>query len=238
MVGSSHDTLLHVRVKFPRKGTLHDSRLLTCRQFKQNPVKTHLMIRIFHHGASSDRTLRRTFKQWTHTCHFCLQSTMAVARLDLRNLQQRVSSSSSLLGHSLGERSVGGMVKRNQAFPQGGETGEAFGIGGTDKMTMLLPFLVIRQPGPDTITLMTRVKEQDDCYNLLYDMPGLTKENVKITIGDWVLNTKGEHKEEEDGGPDDDSWFARIYGYYNTSLVLPDDAKVDDIKTEGWCCFP
>ncbi|XVF26583.1 hypothetical protein REPUB_Repub14bG0030200 [Reevesia pubescens] len=79
--------------------------------------------------------------------------------------------------------------------------------------------------------LMGRVKEQDDCYKLRYDVPGLTKEDVKIIIDDGVLTIKGEHKEEEEGS-DDEQWFARSYGYYNTSLVLPDDAKVDEIKAE------
>ncbi|XP_021298267.1 26.5 kDa heat shock protein, mitochondrial [Herrania umbratica] len=81
--------------------------------------------------------------------------------------------------------------------------------------------------------LMGRVKEQDDCYKLRYDMPGLTKEDVKITIEDRVLTIEGEHKEEEGGGSDDDEhWSARSYGFYNTSLVLPEDAKVDEIKAE------
>ncbi|XWS16447.1 hypothetical protein CRYUN_Cryun34aG0088300 [Craigia yunnanensis] len=79
--------------------------------------------------------------------------------------------------------------------------------------------------------LMGRVKEQDDCYKLRYDLPGLTIEDVKITIDDGVLTIKGEHKEEEEGS-DDEYWSARRYGYYNTSLVLRDDAKVDEIKAE------
>ena len=79
---------------------------------------------------------------------------------------------------------------------------------------------------------MGRVKEQDDCYKLRYDVPGLTKEDVKITIDDGVLTIKGEHKEEEEEGSDDEHWSARSYGYYNTSLVLPVDAKVDEIKAE------
>lgn len=80
--------------------------------------------------------------------------------------------------------------------------------------------------------LMGRVKEQDDCYKLRYDVPGLSKEDVKITIDDGVLTIKGEHKEEEEEGSDDEYWSARSYGYYNTSLVLPDDAKVDEIKAD------
>lgn len=80
--------------------------------------------------------------------------------------------------------------------------------------------------------LMGRVKEEDECYKLRYDVPGLGKDDVKITIHDGVLTIKGEQKEEEEEGSDDDYWSARSYGYYNTSLVLPDDAKADEIRAE------
>lgn len=80
--------------------------------------------------------------------------------------------------------------------------------------------------------LMARVKEQDDCYKIRYNVPGLAKEDVKITVEDGVLMIKGEQKEEEEEGSDDEYWSASSYGSYNTRLVLPDDAKVDDIKAE------
>ncbi|XP_010479767.1 PREDICTED: 26.5 kDa heat shock protein, mitochondrial [Camelina sativa] len=82
--------------------------------------------------------------------------------------------------------------------------------------------------------LMGQVKEQDDCYKLRYDVPGLTKDDVKITVDDGVLVIKGEHKaEEEKGSPEEDEyWSSKSYGYYNTSLSLPDDAKVEEIKAE------
>ncbi|MCI48620.1 26.5 kDa heat shock protein mitochondrial, partial [Trifolium medium] len=54
----------------------------------------------------------------------------------------------------------------------------------------------------------------------------------KITIGDGVLTIKGEHKEEKEDNDDDHHEYWSSYGYYNTSLVLPDDAKVDEIKAE------
>ncbi|KAJ4917844.1 26.5 kDa heat shock protein [Raphanus sativus] len=82
--------------------------------------------------------------------------------------------------------------------------------------------------------LMGQVKEQDDCYKLRYEVPGLTKDDVKITVDNGILMIKGEHKaEEEEGSPEDDEhWSSRSYGYYNTSLSLPDDAKVEEIKAE------
>lgn len=81
-------------------------------------------------------------------------------------------------------------------------------------------------------SLSGRVKEKDDHYKLRYEMPGIAKEDVKITIDDGVLTIKGEHKEEKEEGDDDEYWSSSSYGYYNTSLVLPDDAKADDVKAE------
>jgi HSP20 family protein len=77
-------------------------------------------------------------------------------------------------------------------------------------------------------TLGWRVKEKDGCYMLRFDMPGLAKEDLKVTIDDGVLTIKGERKEEKEEGSDEELW----YGYYNTSLMLPDDAKVEEVKAE------
>lgn len=84
--------------------------------------------------------------------------------------------------------------------------------------------------------LMGRVKEQEDCYKMRFNVPGLGKEDVKVTVEDGFLTIKGEHKEKEEEESDDDdvqwSGSRSYYGYYNTSILLPDDAKVDDIKAE------
>lgn len=79
------------------------------------------------------------------------------------------------------------------------------------------------------LSLSGRVKEQDECYKLRFDMPGLSKEEVKIKVHEGVLTVEGEHKDEAGEETDDEFWS---YGYYNTSFVLPDDAKVDDIKAK------
>ncbi|PIN05313.1 hypothetical protein CDL12_22145 [Handroanthus impetiginosus] len=73
--------------------------------------------------------------------------------------------------------------------------------------------------------LIGRAKEQDDCYKLRYHVPGLGKDDVKITVDDGVLNIRAERKEEEEEGSNDEFWSARSYGYYNSSVVLPEDAK-------------
>ncbi|XP_051119577.1 26.5 kDa heat shock protein, mitochondrial [Andrographis paniculata] len=77
-----------------------------------------------------------------------------------------------------------------------------------------------------------QAKEDDDCYKLRYQVPGLGKEDVKITVEDGVLCIRGEHKEEEEAS-DDEHWAAASsYGYYNASVVLPEDAKAEEITAE------
>ncbi|GER39335.1 26.5 kDa heat shock protein [Striga asiatica] len=75
-----------------------------------------------------------------------------------------------------------------------------------------------------------QLKEHEESYSLKYKMPGLGKEDVKIMVEDGgVLHIRGEHKEEEE--KDDEGWSSS-YGYYDTSIVLPEDSKVEEIKAE------
>ncbi|KAL6006289.1 hypothetical protein ACLOJK_040335 [Asimina triloba] len=82
--------------------------------------------------------------------------------------------------------------------------------------------------------LFGRFQEDDKCYKLRFEVPGLSKEELKITIEDGFLVIKGESKEEADreSEEEDDQWTVRSYGYYNTWLLLPEDAKVEEIKAE------
>ncbi|KAK1358217.1 26.5 kDa heat shock protein, mitochondrial [Heracleum sosnowskyi] len=81
--------------------------------------------------------------------------------------------------------------------------------------------------------LLGRFKEKKECYKLKYEMPGMAKDEVKITVEDGVLRIRGEHKEDHEEAEDEEQhyWSSR-YGYYDTRLVLPDDAKVEEIKAE------
>ncbi|XP_068648626.1 26.5 kDa heat shock protein, mitochondrial [Aristolochia californica] len=95
----------------------------------------------------------------------------------------------------------------------------------TDNLSRMLDNLAPSQ-------LFGRLKEDDKCYKLRLEVPGLSKEDLKITLEGGFLNIKGEHKEEEEEGSDDEQWGYRSYGYYNSSLLLPPDAKPEDIKAE------
>ncbi|KAG9150950.1 hypothetical protein Leryth_003065 [Lithospermum erythrorhizon] len=206
---------------------------------------------------------------------------MALARLVLKNLQQRVvSPSSSAMSQNVCQRGLNNFQNKkcssellrrfataaNEEKSQGkeisvSEGGKKYkpfprrrrrnlwrrnttdfapsiweflpsGLGNallqaTDNMNKLLESLPSQ--------LIGRVKEQDDYYKLRYEVPGLGKDDVKITVEDGVLSIKGEHNEEkgsEVSEDDDEYWSSKSYGYYNTSLMLPDDAKLDEIKAE------
>ncbi|KAJ0960325.1 hypothetical protein J5N97_001843 [Dioscorea zingiberensis] len=84
--------------------------------------------------------------------------------------------------------------------------------------------------------ILGRLKEDDARYKLQYEVPGLRKEDLKITVENSFLTISGEHKEEEEdegeGSDDEDGWHASRYRFYHTTLMLPSDAKVDEIKAE------
>lgn len=70
--------------------------------------------------------------------------------------------------------------------------------------------------------------EDENEVKMRFDMPGLAKEDVKVSLEDDVLVIKGERKKEEK----EDSWSARSYSGYNTRLVLPENCETDKIKAE------
>jgi len=70
--------------------------------------------------------------------------------------------------------------------------------------------------------------ETDKTYDLTVDLPGLTKDNVKINLEGRVLTVSTEYKEEEK----QKGRYRRQYGTFSRSLVLPDDAIGEKINAK------
>ncbi|KAL5719078.1 small heat shock protein (HSP20) [Ranunculus cassubicifolius] len=73
------------------------------------------------------------------------------------------------------------------------------------------------------------IKDEENEIKMRFDMPGLSKEDVKVCVENDILIIKAEHREKESS---DDSWSKQSMSSYNTRLRLPDNCEKEKIKGE------
>ncbi|XP_051142472.1 small heat shock protein, chloroplastic [Andrographis paniculata] len=73
------------------------------------------------------------------------------------------------------------------------------------------------------------VSEDENEIKLRFDMPGLAKEDVKVSVEDEELVIKGEKKAEQGK---DDGWQSSSHSVYSTRLRLPNGCEKDKVKAE------
>ncbi|BBG98427.1 heat shock protein 21 [Prunus dulcis] len=117
-------------------------------------------------------------------------------------------------------RFIGSHLPGEDHAPNAGHSGQAPG-GHCDIARQKQSIREVRAPWD--------IKDDEHEIKMRFDMPGLSKEDVKVAVEDDVLVIKGEHKKEESG---DDSWSSRSFSSYNTRLQLPDNCEKDNIKAE------
>ncbi|KAL6132256.1 hypothetical protein ACLB2K_070627 [Fragaria x ananassa] len=93
--------------------------------------------------------------------------------------------------------------------------------------TMTLPGTRSRSGGE--IRAPWDIKDDENEIKMRFDMPGLSKEDVKVSIEDDVLVIKGEQNKEENN---DDAWSSKSFSSYNTRLQLPDDCDKSKVNAE------
>ena len=76
------------------------------------------------------------------------------------------------------------------------------------------------------------ISETDTAYLIKAEIPGVTKEDVKVTIENGMLTIQGERKMEKE---EKDKKFHRIersYGSFMRSFRVPEDADESAVKAE------
>jgi HSP20 family protein len=74
------------------------------------------------------------------------------------------------------------------------------------------------------------VSEDKDNVIIRAEMPGMSKEDVKISIQDNVLTLKGEKKQEKEEKDKNYHRIERSYGSFCRSFQLPTSVKSDKVK--------
>ena len=97
-------------------------------------------------------------------------------------------------------------------------------------------FLDSEMFGPPTIqetawSPRVDIVEDKDAYRVHADLPGLSKEDVKVTVEDGMLTINGERKAEKREKKDGKyEYHERTYGSFSRSFRLPDHIDAGAIK--------
>lgn len=79
---------------------------------------------------------------------------------------------------------------------------------------------------------LTDIKEDKDNYVVMLDLPGVSKEDVKVSYADGQLSISGERKQEKETKDSKYHRVERAYGKYYRSFTLPKLVKEDKIEAE------
>ncbi|MGA9116986.1 MAG: Hsp20/alpha crystallin family protein [Bacteroidota bacterium] len=71
------------------------------------------------------------------------------------------------------------------------------------------------------------VAEQEDGYVVMMELPGVRREDVKITMRENVLTVTGEKKQEKESRASGRSRVERSYGAFQRSFSLPGSVRPD-----------
>ncbi|MFN3134201.1 MAG: Hsp20/alpha crystallin family protein [Candidatus Kryptonium sp.] len=76
------------------------------------------------------------------------------------------------------------------------------------------------------------ISETNDEYIVRAEIPGVSKDDVKITIKDDILTISGEKKQEKESKGENFHRIERVYGSFSRSFVLPGSVKVDKVEAK------
>lgn len=74
------------------------------------------------------------------------------------------------------------------------------------------------------------IEETDDAYVITCDVPGMTREDLKVTVEEGVISIHGERKTEKGNGKHGRVRSERAWGEFTRSFSLPSTADPQKVK--------
>jgi HSP20 family protein len=78
----------------------------------------------------------------------------------------------------------------------------------------------------------TDISETDEGFEVRAELPGVTKDDVHISVKDNLLTIKGEKRQEKTDDSKDYRRVERHYGSFERKFSLPPKVEADSIKAE------
>lgn len=85
---------------------------------------------------------------------------------------------------------------------------------------------------PSTWMPAVDLVEKDDAFVARVELPGVSKDDVKITLQDSILTIRGEKKEQQESKESNYHRLERSYGSFQRSFTLPSSVKSDSVGAE------
>jgi HSP20 family protein len=76
------------------------------------------------------------------------------------------------------------------------------------------------------------IQETDDSYRIQAELPGMSKEDIQITLENNVLRLSGERKFEKDVKKENYHRIERTYGTFSRSFALPTQVSPDKVEAK------
>ena len=74
------------------------------------------------------------------------------------------------------------------------------------------------------------IRENKDAFVIDAELPGMNREDVKVTVHEGVLTIQGERKQEEETVDDRHHRVERVYGSFIRRFTLPENVDADSVK--------
>ncbi|MEG8947084.1 Hsp20/alpha crystallin family protein [Rosettibacter firmus] len=87
-------------------------------------------------------------------------------------------------------------------------------------------------PFTDNFNPRIDISEDDNNINVVAEIPGVKKEDLKITLQDNILTIEGEKKKEEEKKGRNYYRSERVFGSFKRSFTLPTEVDADNIEAK------